>query len=61
MANLAAETTMTSYAKELFYINHPQLESKGQFNTKCPNNGGDTTICLVVITWKIEGISSILY
>jgi len=32
---LAQETTMTPYAKRLFYAYHPQLDNADQFNTKC--------------------------
>lgn len=32
---LAQETTMTPYAKRLFYAYHPQLDNAKQFNSKC--------------------------
>ena len=33
--NLTAETTMTSYAKRLFYANRPAIEDKQVFNQHC--------------------------
>lgn len=32
---LASETTMTPYAKHLFYVYHPQIEGSSQFNKDC--------------------------
>lgn len=34
---LAIQDTMTSYGKELFYVNKPQLLSKQAFSNQCPN------------------------
>jgi hypothetical protein len=45
ISNLASDTTMTSKAKVLFYINHPKLEGANQFNLDCPI-GGEHTIVL---------------
>ncbi len=33
--SLTADTTMTAYAKELFYANRPAVEAKAQFNKHC--------------------------
>lgn len=33
--NLASQTTMTPYARHLFYVYHPQLEGSAQFNRNC--------------------------
>lgn len=46
VAQLAAESTMTDYAKHMFYINHPLIEGKEQFNRDCPDDGGEQTIIL---------------
>lgn len=35
VAQLAADTTMTPYAKRLFYVNRPALEDKAAFNQHC--------------------------
>ena len=43
---LEAETSMTPPASRLFYVNHPKILDKDNFNTKCPNNGGEQTIVL---------------
>lgn len=34
---LAADTTMTPYAKRMFYVNRPVVEGKGGFNKHCVN------------------------
>jgi hypothetical protein len=46
VAGLATQDTMTSYARKIFYVNHPDIEDKAAFGTKCPNNGGEQTIVL---------------
>ncbi|HXR49437.1 MAG TPA: hypothetical protein VN778_00200, partial [Verrucomicrobiae bacterium] len=46
VAGLATQDTMTSYARKLFYVNHPAIEDKATFGNKCPNNGGEQTIVL---------------
>jgi len=43
---LAADTTMTTQASHLFYVNHPTIQDKNSFNASCPNNGGEQTIVL---------------
>ena len=37
IVNLANQDTMTSYGKELFYVNKPELLSKKAFSSQCPN------------------------
>lgn len=44
IAALAAETAMTDYAKKLFYINHPSLENKEDFNRHCSDKGQETAV-----------------
>lgn len=44
VAVLASDTTMTGYAKHLFYINHPSLESKDSFNTHCADEDKETAV-----------------
>ncbi len=36
VAQLARDTTMSGYSRKVFYVNHPDLESKGEFNQHCP-------------------------
>jgi len=43
---LATQTTMTSYTQHMFYINHPAVQDKTNFNQSCPDNGGEQTIVL---------------
>lgn len=35
---LATDTTMTAYAQRLFYVNHPALEDKTDFNRHCADH-----------------------
>ncbi len=46
IAALADQTTMTAYARHMFYINHPAIEDRTVFNQNCPDNGGEQTIVL---------------
>ncbi len=46
VVTLANDTTMTSPARHLFYVNRPAIEDKADFNNSCPNNGGEQTIIL---------------
>ncbi len=46
VVQLASLTTMTDYARHLFYVNRPVIEDKASFNQDCPNNGGEQTIIL---------------
>jgi hypothetical protein len=41
---LVEDTTMTDYAERMFYINHPSLESKKDFNTHCADHGEETSV-----------------
>ncbi len=43
---LADADTMTSFAKHILYVNHPLVENRADFNSNCPNNGGERTIIL---------------
>lgn len=42
--SLAREDTMTIYAKNLFYVNEPKLESKYSFAKNCPNSSSDAYV-----------------
>jgi hypothetical protein len=44
IAALASDTTMTGYAKHLFYVNHPVLESKQAFNDHCADRSEETAV-----------------
>jgi hypothetical protein len=46
VAQLATETTMTPYARRLFYVYHPAIESKVAFNQNCPNSGSQQSSVL---------------
>lgn len=46
VSSLASQDTMTAYGRKIFYVNHPQIDSKSTFATACPNNGGEQTIVL---------------
>lgn len=41
---LATETTMTPYAQKLFFVNHPSLESKENFNMHCSDKSPETAV-----------------
>jgi hypothetical protein len=43
VAQIAAQDTMTSYARKVFYVNTPALESKATFK-QCPANGEQTIV-----------------
>jgi hypothetical protein len=45
VSKLADQTTMTDQGRHLFYINHPGIEDRAQFNTAC-KAGGEKTIIL---------------
>ena len=36
VAELARDTTMNNSARKLFYVNHPDIEGKDEFNQHCP-------------------------
>lgn len=44
ISQLAATDTMTSYAKELFYVNEPRLLNKLAFSKNCPLDSGETYV-----------------
>ncbi|HEU4914492.1 MAG TPA: hypothetical protein VFT16_03770 [Candidatus Saccharimonadales bacterium] len=44
IASLAAETTMSDYAKRMFYVNHPVLEDKQSFNDHCADKSEETAV-----------------
>jgi len=46
VSTLATQDTLTSYARKVFYVNHPLVDDKVSFATTCPNNGGEQTIVL---------------
>ncbi len=53
---LATETTMTPLSRKIFYVNHPSVDSRAQFNAACPKNGGEQTIVLGCYHSDQEGI-----
>ncbi len=44
ISQLAETDTMTSYAKELFYVNEPRLLSKVAFSKYCPLDSGESYV-----------------
>ena len=44
VASLATDTTMTDYARHLFYVNHPMLEGKQAFNDHCADKSEETAV-----------------
>ena len=44
VAQLASEDTMTSYARNLFYLNRPAIEGKSAFAANCPSGGNQTHV-----------------
>lgn len=46
VADLATQDGMTSYARKIYYVNHPDIISGSSFYQYCPNNGGEKTIIL---------------
>ncbi|HSW79927.1 MAG TPA: hypothetical protein VLG47_04065 [Candidatus Saccharimonadales bacterium] len=55
IATLVSDTTMTPYAKKMFYLNHPELDGSEEFNKQCPA-GGEKTIVLGCYHSKQAGI-----
>lgn len=41
---LAHDTTMTSRARDLFYVNHPSIEDRDAFNKHCTNEREQTVV-----------------
>jgi len=56
VAQLATQTTMDAYARKIFYVNHPEVESKDNFYKSCPNNGGEKTVVLGCYHGDQQGI-----
>lgn len=56
VARLANETTMSEEARRLFYINHPSIQNKADFNQSCPDKGGEQTIVLGCYRGNDNGI-----
>ncbi len=44
VVNLSTETTMTTYARHVFYVNHPQVQNKSDFNLSCKSYGEQTIV-----------------
>ncbi len=38
IASIVIQDGMTPYTKKVFYVNHPQIDSKSVFAKECPNN-----------------------
>lgn len=41
---LVADTTMTDWGTHLFYVNHPSLEARNDFNRHCSDHGEETAV-----------------
>lgn len=46
VSQLAAQDTMTPYARKVFYVNQPATDDKLQFAKVCPNSSREQTIVL---------------
>jgi hypothetical protein len=44
ISQLVADDTMTAKAQKYFYINHPTIESRANFNKHCPNNSEQSVV-----------------
>lgn len=44
IVSLASDTTMTDKARHLFYVNHPSLETKENFNQHCSDESQETAV-----------------
>ncbi|HJP96228.1 MAG TPA: hypothetical protein VJ843_02550 [Candidatus Saccharimonadales bacterium] len=44
VSKLASDDTMTDQAKKYFYINHPAIEDRANFNKHCPNNSEQSVV-----------------
>lgn len=40
VVQISEQTTLTDYARKVFYVNSPELETKKTFSEDCPNNAG---------------------
>jgi hypothetical protein len=56
VSELAAQDTLTSTAKKIFYVNEPQLQPKPLFAGMCPNGTREQTIVLGCYHGKQNGI-----
>lgn len=46
VSQLASQDTMTPYARKVFYVNHPAIDTKSAFAGVCPNGTREQTIVL---------------
>lgn len=44
ISKLASDDTMTAKAREYFYINHPAIEDRTNFNKHCPNDSEHSVV-----------------
>lgn len=44
VSQLATDDTMTAKARKLFYVNHPEIEDRTNFNKHCPNNSEQSVV-----------------
>jgi hypothetical protein len=44
VAVLVKDTSMTGWGEHLFYVNHPSLESRTDFNKHCSDHGEETAV-----------------
>lgn len=44
ISKLASDDTMTDKAQKYFYINHPSIEDRTNFNKHCPNNSEQSVV-----------------
>jgi len=44
VAQLSTATSMTPFARHIFYVNHPQIQNKTDFNQACTSYGEQTII-----------------
>jgi hypothetical protein len=56
VAQLAAQDTMTAYARKIFYVNHAAIDSKETFVQQCPSNRREQTIVLGCYHSNQDGI-----
>lgn len=46
VSQMAADDTMTAYARHMLYVNRPAIDNSTTFTSACPNDGGEKTIVL---------------
>lgn len=44
ISSLADDTTMTDYARHVYYVNHPELQERKQFASNCPSGTEQTAV-----------------